>query len=72
MTPETRRRARVAIPSLFGLACVIGIIIGHFLIVLIIAAVVSSILYTLVARGGPGPGEGRQRNRNRNRNRDIG
>ena len=69
MTPETRRRVRLAIPPLFGLACVVGIIVHEFVIVAIVAAVVSSFLYTLVARGGPGPGQGRQRNRNRNRNK---
>ena len=69
MTPETRRRVRLAIPPLFGLACVVGIIVHAFVPVAIIAAVVSSLIYTLVARGGPGPGEGRHRNRNRNRDR---
>jgi hypothetical protein len=69
MSPEQRRRLRFAIPPLFGLACVVGIIVHEFVIVAIVAAVVSSVLYTLVAKGGPGPGQGRQRNRNRNRNK---
>lgn len=69
MTPETRRRARLAIPPLFGLACVVGIIVGAFVPVAIIAAVLSSLFWTLLSRGGPGPGQGRQRNRNRDRNR---
>jgi hypothetical protein len=69
MSPETRKRARVVIPSLFGLACVVGIIVHAFVPIAIIAAVLSSLAYTLVARGGPPSGEGRQRNRNRNRNK---
>jgi hypothetical protein len=69
MNPETRRRARNVIPALFGVACIVGVIVHEFVIVAAVAAVVSSILYTAFARGGPGPGEGRQRNRNRNRNR---
>jgi len=67
MTPEQTRAARYVIPALYGVALVVGIIIGHFVIVAIVGAVVVSILYSGIARANAGPGRDRQRNRNRNR-----
>ena len=69
MTPENRRAARYAIPLLYALALVVGIFAHAFVIVAIVGAVVTSILYTAVARGGAGTGTGRDRQRNRNRGR---
>jgi hypothetical protein len=50
-------------------ALIIGIFAHAFVIVAVVGAVVLSILYTAVARGGGGPGTGRDRQRNRNRGR---
>ena len=69
MTPETRRMARYVLPSLYGIALIVGIIAKAFVIVAIVGAVVLAILYTAIARGGGGAGGGRDRQRNRNRNR---
>jgi hypothetical protein len=69
MTPETRRTARYVLPPLYGVALIIGIFAHAFVIVAVVGAVVLSILYTAVARGGGGPGTGRDRQRNRNRGR---
>ncbi len=69
MTPEQRRTAYYVIPALYGLALVISIFTGGFVWVAVIGAVVTSILYSAVARASRQPGQGRQRNRNRNRDR---
>jgi hypothetical protein len=69
MTPETRRMARYVLPSLYGIALIVGIIAGGFVWVAVVGAVVLSILYTAIARGGGGGGRDRQRNRNRDRSR---
>jgi hypothetical protein len=69
MTPEQRRSARVALPPLYGVALLVGLFSHHFVIVAVIGALVFSILWTALSRGGGGPGRDRQRNRNRNRDK---
>ena len=70
MNPETRRFARYVLPPLYGVALIVGIIAHGFVIVAVVGALVLSILYTAIARGGGGGGTGRDRQRNRNRNRN--
>jgi hypothetical protein len=67
VTPEQRRFARYVLPPLYGVALLAGVLTHHFVIVAIIGALVFSILYTGISRGGGGPGRNRNRNRNRNR-----
>jgi hypothetical protein len=69
MTPDATRAARYVIPSLYGVALLVGIFVGQFVIIAIIGALVTSILYSGIARANSGSGRGRQRNRNRKRNR---
>jgi hypothetical protein len=69
MTPEQRRSALYVLPALYGIALVVGIIAGAFVIVAVVGAVVLSILYGGIARASAGNGRGRDRQRNRNRNR---
>jgi hypothetical protein len=69
MTPEQRRSALYVLPALYGIALVVGIIAGAFVIVAVVGAVVLSILYGGIARASNAPGRGRDRQRNRNRNR---
>jgi hypothetical protein len=65
MNPETRRFALYVLPPLYGVACLVGILVHEFVIIAVVGAVVLSILYTGLARATGGPGRDRQRNRNR-------
>jgi len=57
MSSQLRWKVRYAIPPLFGLACLVGVLVNQFVIVAIVAAVVSSVLYTVMSIGDSGSGE---------------
>jgi hypothetical protein len=71
MTPEQRRAALYALPALYGVALIVGLIVGEFVWFAVIGALLLGIGYSVVYRAStPQPGQGRDRQRNRNRQRD--
>ena len=68
MTPEQRRSALYVLPALYGVALIVGLIVGEFVWFAVIGALLLAIGYSAVYRAStPPPGQGRQRNRNRQR-----
>lgn len=62
-------KGRLAVGALFGICCVVGILVHHFLLFVIIAAVLSGMLYAVINRAKAAARQGRERNRDRQRNR---
>ena len=66
MNAELRRTTLFVLPPLYGIAVLASVFAGGLVYVAIIGALLLSLFYTAIIRGGRGAG-GRNRNRNRNR-----